>query len=182
MNIKEKYKQARPFIKNGDIVLFRGKHLLARLIQYFDSAYYNHAGVVVKFNDRFLILDSVRKGVKPDFLSERMNEYQDFCVLSPIRTDTEINKALDMAFDRGDSKTRYDFLLLPRIAILKKLKIDFTGWGSDGRDTCSEFAKYYTDCLNIRCYEDIHLISPEDFIRYRDAREMNISFNDQLIK
>lgn len=182
MDIKEKYKQARPFIRHGDIVLFRGKHLLAKAIQFFDSAYYNHAGVVFKVGERLMIIDSNRKGVKPDFLSERMNGYTDFCILNPMRTDTEINFALNEALERGDNRTKYDFLLLPRIAILKKLKVDFTGWGSENRDTCSEFARYYANALNIRCYKNVPLISPQDFIRYRDVTELNLLFDDQLLK
>src|ERR1051326_7184060 len=116
MTIQEKYEMARPTLKNGDIVLFRGKYLLAKLIQFFDSAYYNHAGIVLKVEERFLILDSCRTGVKPDFLSERMNQYADFCILSPVRTDAEINFALDKALERGDGRIKYDFIMLFRIA------------------------------------------------------------------
>lgn len=180
MNITEKYKRARPYIKNGDIVLFRGKHLLAKLIQYFDSAYYNHIGVVFESEGHLMIMDSNGKGVRPDFLSERIRGYVDFCILSPKRNGEEINIALDYAFTRGDIGTKYDFFLLPRIAIIKKLKIDFTGFGSETRDICSEFARYYTDCLSINCYKNIPLITPQDFIRSRNKEEVSLLFNDSI--
>jgi len=181
MNIKEKYQQARPYISNGDVVLFRGKHLLAKLIQYFDDAYYNHIGVVFESENHFFILDSNRKGVAPDFLSERINGYADFCILSPKRSPEEINKALDVAFDRGDVGTKYDFLLLPRIAIQKKFGFDIKKWGSQDRDICSEFTRFYTNALNLKCYKDIPLITPQDFIRHRDKEEVSLLFNDSIV-
>ena len=180
MNIKEKYKQARPYIKNGDIVLFRGKRLLAKLIQYFDSAYYNHAGVIFKVGERVMIIDSNGKGVKPDFLSDRMNGYIDFCILSPKRTEVEVCTTLDKVLERVDNGTKYDFFLLPRIAIIKKIKIDFIGWGSERRNISSEFVRYYTDWLNILCYKNMPLITPQDLIRYRDKEEISLLFNDSV--
>lgn len=181
MNIQEKYTNARPHIKNGSIILFRGDKLIAKLIQYFDGAYYNHIGIVFESEGHLMIIDSNREGVKPDFLSERIRKYSDFCLLPPQRSDEEINKAMDKAFDRGDEGTKYDFFLLPRIAIIKKLKIDITGLGSEKRDICSEFVRYYTDSLNINCYKNISLITPQDFIRYRDNQEVSLLFNDSII-
>lgn len=180
MNIQEKYKQARPYIKNGDIVLFRGKRLLAKLIQYFDSAYYNHVGVVFEDEGHFFIIDSNRKGVAPDFLSKRIEGYTDFCILSPKKDKEEIRKALYEAFGRGDTGTRYDFLMLPRIAIQKKFRWDIKKWGSQDRDICSEFARYYTNCLNMECYRNIPLITPQDFIRHRDKEQILLMFNDSI--
>ena len=180
MTIKEKYNQARPYISNGDVVLFRGKHLLAKLIQYFDSAYYNHVGVIFKVGERLMIIDSNRKGVKPDFLSDRINGYVDFCMLSPKKNEAEINTAIDKALERGDNGTKYDFFLLPRIAIIKKLKIDFSGLGSEKRDICSEFTRFYTNALNLNCYKDIPFITPQDFIRHRDKEEVSLLFNDSI--
>ena len=178
MDIQAKYQQARPYIKNGDIVLMRGSHLLAQTIQYFDSAYYNHIGVIFQSEEHFFIMDSTRKGVAPDFLSERIKGYADFCILSPKRTPEEINAALKQVFERGDIGTKYDFLLLPRIAIYKKLGLDIKKWGSDKRDICSEFTRYYTNDLNINCYKDIQFITPQDFLRHRDPQEASLLFND----
>lgn len=178
MNIKAKYEAARPRIKNGDLVLFRGRRLLARTIQFFDDAYYNHIGVVFKSGDHLLIMDSNREGVRPDFLSNRIRKYKDFCIVSPKKPEAEVSEALQKSFSRGDIGTRYDFLLLPRIAIIKKTGIDFSGLGSDRRDICSEFVRYYTDCLQIKCYRDIKLITPQDFLRHRDSSEMDVLFDN----
>lgn len=178
MTIKEKYNRVRPYINNGDIVLFRGRHLLAKLIQYFDVAYYNHIGIVFEDDGHFFIMDSTSKGVAPDFLSKRINGYQDFCILSPKRNQEEINKALETAFNRGDIGTKYDFLMLPRIAIQKKLGWDIKKLGNQDRDICSEFTRFYTNCLNINCYKAISLITPQDFIRDRNKDEVSILFND----
>ncbi len=178
--IQEKYAKARPQIKNGSLIAFRGDQVLAKLIQYFDDAYYNHIGIVFESEGHLMIIDSNRQGVKPDFLSERIRKYSDFCVLPPQRSEEEINNALGKAFERGDEGDKYDFLLLPRIAIVKKLNIDITGLGSQKRDICSEFVRFYTDSLNINCYKNIPLITPQDFIRYRNNQEVSLLFNDSM--
>ena len=178
MNIEHKYEAARPSIKNGDIILFRGHRFLAKAIQYFDKAYYNHVGVVFQSEGHNMIIDSMAHGVKPDFLSERMKGFIDFCVISPKKTPDEINAALNGAFQKGDSGTKYNFLLLLRIAIIKKTGIDLSGLGSDQREICSQFANYYTDCLGIKCYKNIPFITPQDFLRHRDSAEMDVLFDE----
>lgn len=176
--IEEKYQAARPLIKNGDLILFRGRRFLAKSIQYFDKAYYNHIGVIFQSEGHNMIMDSNAQGVKPDFLSDRIRGYIDFCVVSPRKTKDEIDLALETAFQKGDAGTKYDFFLLLRIAIIKKTRIDFSGLGSEKRHICSEFARHYTDCLDIKCYKDVKLITPQDFLRSKDSVEVDVLFDD----
>jgi len=156
----------RPKIQSGDIMLFRGNHLLARAIQFFDSARYNHIGVVYESLGRFFIIDSNEKGVRPDFLSERCMKYEEVAILRPIGKYTaNINSAIESIMALADEKIKYDFLLLPRIAIARKLGIDIKRLGEENRDICSEWTRRYVQALGITCYDNGSWITPQDFIR-----------------
>lgn len=156
----------RPFVQSGDIMLFRGKHLLARTIQFFDSARYNHIGVVYESYGRFFIIDSNASGVAPDFLSERCMEYVEVAILRPCEKYTSrINSAIESIIAMADEKIKYDFLLLPRIAIARKLGIDIKPLGDEKRDICSEWVRRYARALGATCYDNGNWITPQDFIR-----------------
>ena len=156
----------RPNIQSGDIMLFRGKHLLARTIQFFDNATYNHVGIVYESLGRFFVIDSNENGVRPDFLSERCMKYEEVAVLRPCeKYRAKINSAIEAIIALADEKIKYDFMLLPRIAIARKLGIDFLQLGSEQRDLCSEWARRYARALGATCYDNGTWITPQDFIR-----------------
>lgn len=179
MNCFGKYQLYRSEFKDGDIVLFRGQKLLAKTIQYFDNSYFNHVGVCFKFKGRIMIIDSNGNGVRPDFMSYRMKDYVDFGVIRTKYHESIISHALSKTFERGDDMTKYDFLLLPRIALIKKTGINLTKLGSDNRDICSELVKHFTNAMEMNCYRDVKLITPEDFIRYRDTSLTEILFTQR---
>jgi len=156
----------RPHVRSGDIMLFRGKHLLARTIQFFDNARYNHIGVVYESLGRFFVIDSNENGVRPDFLSERCMKYEEVAVLRPCQKYSgNINQAIESIMSLADEKINYDFWLLPRIALSRKFGIDFLRLGSDNRDICSEWTRRYARALGATCYDNGTWITPQDFIR-----------------
>jgi hypothetical protein len=180
-SISKKYFLARPYITAGDIVLFRGKGFLAKAIQYFDKAYYNHIGVVYECCGRLMIVDSMADGVHPEFLSTRIKQYQDFCVIIPNSSIRD--RALSEAFRKADEGIEYDYWLLPRIALSRKLRADLNKSSNTNRDICSEWVRRYTDFLQIKCYSEHNVeiknwITPEDFRRFADSREVKIFFDN----
>ncbi len=173
--IPQKYLDNRDIIKNGDIILYRGSSLMAKSIQYIDSAYYNHIGVVWKFQEqnkeefRLLTLDMWTNGLSVIPLSKRMRGYDDFCILRPkIKCDEVKSYAVNESLKMWEDGVKYDFMLLLRVSIIKKTKIDITGLSSRKKFICSEFAQNYCKLLGIDTYKDIELITPEDFIRHID--------------
>ena len=183
MDIIKKYNEARPFISNGDLVLFHGKSLLSRTIQKLDNCYYNHIGVVIESNNRLFIIDSNEGGVEPDFLSDRIKEYKDFCIITPLEwAPQQIENALGQVIDKSETHIKYDFFLLVKIAMYRKF-----GWKikrhNENRDICSEFARRYLRYLEpeTTCFEQPNLpyifITPFDFLLYKDSN-YNIKFNE----
>ncbi len=183
MNIKEKYQNYRLIGRNGDLFFTHGKSLLAKTIRLFDKSYINHAGLVytteMAGETRFMVCDSNAKGAKPEFMSSRMSENEDFIILRPIGwTQNEIDKAVNKAIDEAESGLKYDTLLLLQIAMHRATGIK-THWGKDNKDICSEFARRYTRHLpqsfagvQVQCFEKptikTDFITPWDFIIYHD--------------
>lgn len=181
--IPEKYYEVREQFQNGDIVLYKGSSFLAKSIQYFDKAYFNHIGIIWKVNNRLFTLDMWKEGLVLTPLSNRMKGYKDFCVLRPKKVSLKkIDVAIDLSLDSWTGNVKYDFFLLFRIALIKKTGIDITGLGKKKKFICSEFAQEFCNYLGIPTYKNIKLITPQDFMRFIDSKEFDILFDDSKNK
>lgn len=178
--VPAKYTVHRNDIKNGDIILYSGSSFIASAIKYFDSAYYNHAGIVwiPENSGRVLTLDMWSGGLDCIPLSRRMAGYKDFCVLRPKVAQEDLDKAVYSALSMWDGRNvKYDFLILLRIAIVKKTGIDITNLKEKDTFICSQFAQYFTQLLHLHNYDNLSLITPQDFLRYIDEN-YEVLFND----
>jgi len=171
----EKYLKLRENIENGDLLLYKGTSFLSKSIQYFDKAYYNHIGVVWRPEDtsRVLTLDMWEQGLTCLPLSRRMEGYSDFCILRPKVSSQQISRAINASLQEWDGRDiKYDTMLLPRVALIKKTGFDLSGLGKKGKFICSEFAQYYCELLGLNTYNFLNLITPEDFRRFIDDNFM----------
>src|ERR1035437_4211606 len=175
MSASEKYIKNRGLIENGDLVLYKGTGIMSKLIQYFDSAYFSHIGVIWKYNDteddyRLITLDMWSNGLSVVPLSQRMIGYSDFCILRPKIICDEVKKhAIYESLKLWEDVIKYNFLELLRIAIVKKTGIDITGLSENKRLICSGFAQDYCSLIGIDTYKNLELITPQDFIRHMDS-------------
>ena len=172
MNLEAKYERLRPKIKNGAIALFRGSSALSKTIQWADDAYYNHSGLIFDAGGRLMILDSNAPGVRPEFLSERIEQYVDFCILNPTYSSQTLNNAVNMAIDKDRARNfKYDFMLLPKVLVQKKLGKKVNHNLDSNRTICSVFTGYhYAMFLGEYTWVNQALkenfITPEDHLRY----------------
>lgn len=139
---------------NGDIILYKGKGLTSSLIRYFDDAQFSHVGVVwcpEKVNHK-LTLDMWTTGLTCLPLKRRVSIYDEFCIVRPNRPQELINNAIDKLLYKWDGTSiKYDYMILLRIAIAKKLKLNVS-MGRAAKDICSEFAQTYTELIEVFCY------------------------------
>jgi hypothetical protein len=184
----KKYDDFRHLINHGDLILFRGKKPLARIIQKLDHAYFNHVGLALYVNDRLMILDSNAPGVDMEWLSTRMEKYTDFAVLRPRENKWSkevINNAVSAAIKRSETHIGYDFDLLIEIAVERKTGINVLNFNSENRDICSEFAYRYVNFLKPAqiCYNNVPTdwITPWDYVVYRNASEFDLLLMDENI-
>jgi hypothetical protein len=69
------YAGIRGGIRDGDILLFRGKSWLSRMICRITRSPYSHAAIVTWWNDRLMVLEAVGKGVVVSRMSIVVNQY-----------------------------------------------------------------------------------------------------------
>jgi hypothetical protein len=115
------------------------------------------------------VVDMWTRGISFVPLSKRLQIYPIFHVLRPDISQDDKSVYLQKIFQRWQENKhlKYDYFLLPRIAIAKKLKIDFLAWGKEEKYICSEFvvdfyARYFAPQL-----KKIELITPQDFVRHQ---------------
>lgn len=175
----ENYSSVREQIKDGDLFLSKGSSFLSKSIMYFDKAKYSHIGMVKCMGDRLWAIDMWYYGIEVVPLSRRIMTQKEFCILRPKnKTHEELNIGLEKIIGSVETYTKYDYFLLPRIALYKKTGINLGVLGERSRFICSELAQYYTNSLKIRCYEDIELITPFDFLRHKNDDEIEVLFDN----
>ena len=53
----------RPHIKNGDVLMCRGRSLESRIVRWVTRSEYSHAGLAVWWNGRLMVMEAVGRGV-----------------------------------------------------------------------------------------------------------------------
>ncbi len=72
---KEFYGDVRLQIRNGDVLMYRGRSLQSRLICLLTRSRYSHAGLAVWWNDRLVVMEAVGRGVMVTPLSSNVRHY-----------------------------------------------------------------------------------------------------------
>ena len=69
------YAESRSQIKNGDVLMYRGRSLESRIIRWATGARYSHAGLAVWWNNRLMVMEAVGKGVVVTPISQNVRAY-----------------------------------------------------------------------------------------------------------
>ena len=170
--IQEKYNRIRPQIEGGDLILFRGTKLLAKLIQWCDDSYFNHIGVVVEQYGALFIVDANGDGVQADRLSQRINSYKkyaDFTILKPLASEYRIEEAMHNLLKRSDNNTiKYDFNNGAKELFNRKFNPSFKiNENSEKRAICSSNVFKYAISLDMVTsgFRTLRIAFPQDYIR-----------------
>lgn len=70
------YDEHRAEINNGDVLMYRGKSLESRVIQWAIRSRYSHAGLAAWWNDKLMVMEAVGKGVVTTPLSSNVLGYR----------------------------------------------------------------------------------------------------------
>jgi hypothetical protein len=162
--------------KHGDIVLFGGANgIMSRLIRYFDRAQWTHIGIVWKLNGETFILDMWTKGLELVPISKRLKIYSETQILRPTVEAELIDYILCRIIKNWSmcGEMPYDYGLLPRIAIARRLGIDFLNWGKTNAWICSEFVQRLYVNNFTKAFRDIDPITPHDFWRIAEGEPIN---------
>jgi hypothetical protein len=70
------YEQSRSRIKNGDVLMYRGRSLVSRIIRWATGSRYSHAGLAAWWNDRLMVMEAVGRGVVVTPISKNVRSYR----------------------------------------------------------------------------------------------------------
>lgn len=178
MSVQDKYSAARPSLKAGMLILFRGTSLISKAIQDITHSYFNHVGVIFEANGRFFIMDANGPGVHADLLSNRINEYVDFACIDLCQRPDDTIRNLGILMDKDSAGVKYNFGRLLMIALKDKLGINLPEVDQQGRVICSQYAQEFCNLFPIPCYQKDYEIIPQGFIAEADST-VNILFYEQ---
>jgi hypothetical protein len=71
-----KYEEVRLKIKNGDVIMYKGKSIFPKLIRWLTKSPYSHAGIAVWWNERLMVMEAVMKGVRVVPLSRNIYQHK----------------------------------------------------------------------------------------------------------
>lgn len=170
-NIFEKYTRIRPQIEDGDIILFHGNGIIARIIQNCDKSYYNHVGIVFEKLGTLYIMDANANGVECDRLSFRIGKYSnggDFTIVKPLCEKALIEYNLKEILKRSEKWIKYDFINGGKELLNRKF-----GWSlnvklNNKRDICSDYVSQYQVNLGLlnEHFEKVRISFPQDTVKY----------------
>ncbi len=69
------YEDARSSIRDGDVLMYRGRNIPSRVIQWATRSRYSHAGLAAWWNGRLMVLEAVGRGVVVTPLSANVRHY-----------------------------------------------------------------------------------------------------------
>ena len=158
------YAEVRGKIRDGDIVLFRGRSLVSRWICWVTGSKYSHAGVVGWWNNHLMVLEAVPKGVVATRLSAIVNGYPGSAELWTTDKDIdreEIVRAAQLLLGRGYSMMKA--FAMGRRIIYGGMKGKDPDQSPDGF-LCSEFVSRVWRAGGLDLKED----APDRFTKPKD--------------
>lgn len=75
-NTAHNYQQHRHDMQDGDVLIFKGQSWLSKIIKWRTRSDYSHAGVVVWWNDRLMVLEAIGQGVLARPISYNLDHYR----------------------------------------------------------------------------------------------------------
>ncbi|MCU0436732.1 MAG: hypothetical protein MUC49_02385 [Raineya sp.] len=158
-------------LKNGDIILFGGSQgFMGKTIRFFDKCIYTHIGIVYFIENKPFLLDMWTKGIELVPVHKRQKIYPKTAILRDSESfEYEKTSCIESILDEWvfQGNLPYDYGLLPRIAIAKRLGLDILAWGKNKAYICSELVKEFYASSFTDAYDKIELITPQDFIRFK---------------
>jgi hypothetical protein len=71
-----RYEEIRDQIKNGDVLMYKGRGLISSIIQWATRSPYSHAGIAARWNERLMVLEAKGRGVVASPFSRNVKEYR----------------------------------------------------------------------------------------------------------
>lgn len=102
------YLQHRNDMQDGDVLMFKGQSWLSKIIKWRTQSDYSHAGIVVWWNDRLMVLEAIGQGVLARPISYNLNHYSgDIEYFRPSREIATETRTLMAQFAQAQLGKKY---------------------------------------------------------------------------
>jgi hypothetical protein len=111
-----KYAQARDQIKNGDVLMYKGRGLVSSVIRWVTHSPYSHAALVAWWNQRLMVMEAKGQGVIVNPTSRSIRHYRGdvewFSCKKEISEDDRLRMVKFAQEELGKSYGRWKAILL----------------------------------------------------------------------
>jgi hypothetical protein len=119
-----RYEEVRLKIKNGDVIMYKGKNILPKLIHWLTKSSYSHAGITVWWNERLMVMEAVMKGVRVVPLSRNIYQHKGnvewFSCKKEISDEDRLRMIIFAQEELGKSYARWKTVLFGLKILLKR--------------------------------------------------------------
>jgi hypothetical protein len=169
--INLRYGLVRPHIKNGDVLMFKGKYRSSFLIRWLTKSAYSHAGIAVWWNERLMIMEAVMRGVRVTPLSRNIHQHKGNVEWFGCKKEIDEGDRLRMVIfaqeELGKSYARWKAVLFGVKVLFKRDLSEKDELRMENKLFCSQYvAQIYNSIgLDLKKNREDRFMSPGDIAR-----------------
>jgi len=139
------YADERPTIKDADVVLFRGRDPLSRIIRWVTKSHYSHAGIVAWWDrgEYLMVMEAKGAGVVASRLSRIVDKYHGQVELFTAKKEVEPGLNRDKAVHEAKKELGTEYAKMKLFRIWRRLIVQMTDVEAPRRPPekfiCSEY-------------------------------------------
>lgn len=131
--------ERRKTIRNADIVLFRGRDPLSRVIRWETRSPYSHAGIVARWGEYVMVLEAKGAGVVASRLSHVVENYHGRVELFTAKKDVEPRLNRDKVVHAAKEELGKHYAIMKLFRIWRRLHPYLTVKMGPEKYVCSEY-------------------------------------------
>ena len=166
-----RYEEVRLQIKNGDVIMYTGKKIFARLISWLTRSPYSHAGIAVWWNERLMVMEAVMRGVTIAPLSRNICQHHGnvewFTSKQEISDEDRLRMVIFAQEELGKSYARWKAVLFGLKILLNRNLNRKDQLRMENKLFCSQYvAQIYNSIgLDLKKNREDRFMSPGDIAR-----------------
>jgi hypothetical protein len=166
-----RYEEVRLQIKNGDVIMYKGKKIFPRLIRWLTKSSYSHAGIAVWWNERLMVMETVMKGVRVAPLSRNIYQHKGnvewFSCKKEISEGDRLRMVIFAQEELGKSYARWKTVLFGVKVLFKRDLSKKDELRMENKLFCSQYvAQIYNSIgLDLKKNREDRFMSPGDIAR-----------------
>jgi len=168
MEEKIRYEDIRSQIKDGDVLMFKGRYLHSSIIRGLTRSFYSHAGIAVWWNRRLMVMEAVERGVRILPLSRKISSYRGdvewFCSKKEISERDRLRMIIFAQEELGKSYARWREIFFGWKILLRRDLSEKDELRRENKLYCSQYvAQIYNSVgLDLKKKRDDRFMSPDD--------------------